>query len=83
MKLAMLILALCTLTLVACSTNTTTPADSGSSGGDAAVAVCEPGADQSCNDNPAFSSLHGRCLADRTCECAAGVEKNPDTGRCL
>ena len=48
-----------------------------------AVPVCMPGADQSCNDNPAVSSLHGKCLADSTCMCVSGFAKNPGTGRCL
>lgn len=46
-------------------------------------AVCEFGADQTCNDNPIISSLHGRCLPDGTCECLGAFAKNPETGRCL
>jgi hypothetical protein len=72
--------------LLACadSTKPAEPNDSGTSGGDgASEMVCEPGADQSCNDNPAISSLHGRCLPNGTCECQGGIEKNPETGRCL
>jgi len=38
--------------------------------------------DQTCNDNPEISSLHGACLPDGTCECKAEFEKNPATGRC-
>jgi hypothetical protein len=44
---------------------------------------CTVGADQSCNDNPALSSLHGRCQADGTCVCNGGFAMNPATGRCL
>lgn len=54
------------------------PADGGMS-----IAVCMPGADQTCNDNPAISSLHGRCLADGTCSCTPGFSKSPTSGRCL
>ena len=72
------------LCLLACtdSTQVTEPTDSSSSGGDGASAVCEPGADQTCNDDPAISSLHGRCLPNGTCECVDGIEKNAETGRC-
>lgn len=45
--------------------------------------ACQPGMDQSCNDNPVISSVHGTCEADGTCSCNAGFPKNPDTGRCL
>ncbi len=45
--------------------------------------ACQPGMDQSCNDSPVVSSLHGKCEADGTCTCNAGFAKNPDTGRCL
>lgn len=78
---------LLSLALLACadSTEVSEPSDSSTSGGDGALParVCEPGADQTCNDDPAISSLHGLCLPDGTCECAQGVGKNPDTGRCL
>jgi hypothetical protein len=72
------------LLLAACSDAKpeNTPTDSGTSGSDAAQPVCEPGADQTCNDNPAISSLHGTCLPNGTCECAEGIEKNAATGRC-
>jgi hypothetical protein len=53
------------------------PADGGMS-----LAACTPGADQTCNDNPAISSLHGRCRHDGTCVCSAGFEQNPLSGRC-
>lgn len=70
--------------LLACADSAEHPesVESGTSGDDAAM-VCEPGADQTCNDDPAISSLHGRCLPDGSCECTAGIEKNPATGRCL
>jgi hypothetical protein len=45
--------------------------------------ACQPGMDQSCNDNPLISSIHGKCEADGTCTCISGFAKNPDTGRCL
>ncbi|MCU0665068.1 MAG: hypothetical protein MUC50_22435 [Myxococcota bacterium] len=45
--------------------------------------VCEPGADQTCNDNPIISSLHGICEDDGPCTCTNGFEKNQETGRCL
>jgi len=44
--------------------------------------ACEPGVDQTCNDNPAISSLHGTCQDDGTCLCNSGFTPNPDTGRC-
>lgn len=47
-----------------------------------AAAVCTVGQDQTCNDNPALSSLHGSCQADQTCKCQAGFELNPETGKC-
>lgn len=47
-----------------------------------ARAVCTPGMDQSCNDNPALSSLHGHCDADRTCTCRPPFVVNPATGLC-
>jgi len=45
--------------------------------------VCTPGMDQTCNDSPIISSLHGTCNSDGTCTCDRGWEKNPLTGRCL
>lgn len=70
------------LLLIACSSSPehAEPGDS-ATGGDAAP-VCEVGADQSCNDDPAISSLHGTCQRDGTCQCLPGIEKNPATGRC-
>jgi hypothetical protein len=44
--------------------------------------ACEPGVDQTCNDNPLISSLHGTCQDDGTCLCNSGFTPNPDTGRC-
>ncbi|MBT3217505.1 MAG: hypothetical protein HN348_00300 [Proteobacteria bacterium] len=44
---------------------------------------CTYGADQTCNDNLAISSLHGTCNEDGTCTCADGFDKNPQTGLCL
>jgi hypothetical protein len=51
-------------------------------GPDAATPVCAVGFDQTCNEDPAISSLAGRCLSDGTCSCSAGVV-SPFTGRCL
>ena len=45
--------------------------------------ACQVGMDQSCNDNPSISSLHGECQADGTCTCKNPFQKNPATGRCL
>jgi len=42
---------------------------------------CTFGRDQTCNEDPAVSSLRGTCLADGTCKCVAGT--SPYTGRCL
>jgi hypothetical protein len=56
--------------------------ESGATTGEEA-SVCEPGADQTCNDNAAISSLHGACQPNRTCLCNPGIDKNPATGRCL
>jgi len=54
----------------------------GTAGAGGAAAVCTPGADQSCNDNPAWSSIHGHCTDAGACACSdAGT--NPDSGRCL
>jgi hypothetical protein len=44
--------------------------------------VCTYGMDQTCNDNPLISSLHGYCQPDGTCICKDGYEKNPSTGMC-
>jgi hypothetical protein len=64
---------------------TTGSAGTGGSGGAAGgsgAPVCTVGADQSCNDNPALSSLHGHCTDAGVCACSdAGT--NPDSGRCL
>lgn len=45
--------------------------------------VCTFGMDQTCNDNPIVSSLHGKCNEDGTCTCYEGFEKNQQTGRCM
>ncbi len=44
--------------------------------------VCTPGQDQTCNDDPLLSSLHGYCQPDGSCLCTAGYDKNPATGKC-
>jgi hypothetical protein len=45
--------------------------------------ACTPGANQTCNDDPRLSSLHGTCTAAGRCVCGANYELNPMTGRCL
>jgi hypothetical protein len=58
-------------------------ADAGDAGAATdAPAVCTPGQDQTCNDNPAISSIHGKCLPDGTCSCSVGPGLNPATGKC-
>jgi hypothetical protein len=46
------------------------------------MAVCMPGADQTCNDDLKVSALLGKCRADLTCDCGVHAT-NPMTGRCL
>jgi hypothetical protein len=50
---------------------------------DASTRVCTPGADQTCNDNPAVSSIHGTCTDAGTCICNVGAGHNPESGKCL
>jgi hypothetical protein len=50
--------------------------------------ACTYGQDQTCNDNPAISALHGHCVkgmgpTGTWCECNSGFAQNPQTGRCL
>jgi hypothetical protein len=45
--------------------------------------VCTYGMDQTCNDDPAISSLHGRCQSNGACRCTPEYEINPTTGKCL
>lgn len=45
--------------------------------------ACTPGSDQTCNDDPAISSLHGACDSEGICTCKTGFAKNTKTGRCL
>lgn len=44
--------------------------------------VCQPGQNQSCNDNPTVSSYRGACGPDSRCICYPGVAKNAATGKC-
>jgi hypothetical protein len=44
--------------------------------------VCTPGLIGSCNDDMALSLSLGTCSALSQCECVAGAEVNPATGRC-
>jgi len=46
-------------------------------------AACTFGQDQTCNDNPATSSLHGACDSSGRCGCIPPSVLNDDTGRCL
>lgn len=55
---------------------------SGEGGGTGSGPVCTAGADQTCNDNPAASSIWGHCEADGTCTCNPAYVINPETGRC-
>jgi Kazal-type serine protease inhibitor domain. len=43
--------------------------------------TCTVGADQTCNDNLAISSIRGRCVADGRCVCAPGALLA--SGKCL
>jgi hypothetical protein len=45
--------------------------------------ACTVGMNQTCNDNPVISSIHGTCQADGSCTCTGTWAKNPETGRCL
>jgi hypothetical protein len=44
--------------------------------------VCTPGRDQTCNDNPMFSSIHGHCTEAARCVCTPPFVIIPATGRC-
>lgn len=50
---------------------------------DKTACVCTFSKDQTCNDSPMVSSLHGRCQTDGTCRCRPGFEKNAATGKCM
>jgi hypothetical protein len=45
--------------------------------------TCTVGMDQTCNDNPIISSIHGNCQPDGSCKCIGTWAQNPVTGRCL
>ena len=47
-----------------------------------AAPICTPGQDQTCNDNPILSSLHGHCTDERTCVCKNDAAPNTTSGRC-
>ncbi|HLM74993.1 MAG TPA: hypothetical protein VK459_19925 [Polyangiaceae bacterium] len=72
------------LVTAGCASSSSTSSDTATSASSSAApaSVCTPGMDQTCNDDPAISSLHGTCLADGTCECKDPFEKNEATGRC-
>jgi hypothetical protein len=55
------------------------PAPSGSA---LSATACTPGADQTCNDNPLISKIHGTCQMDGQCSCHPGFSINPATGKC-
>jgi hypothetical protein len=55
---------------------------SASDGGNDSSTRCTPGADQTCNDNPAVSALWGHCEATGVCTCNFGTTVSPTTGRC-
>ena len=44
---------------------------------------CAPGIDQTCNDDPRISSLHGTCTPAGKCVCMGTFALNPTTGRCF
>ncbi|MEO8878635.1 MAG: hypothetical protein ABI461_23800 [Polyangiaceae bacterium] len=46
-----------------------------------AARTCTVGQDQTCNENPAMSSLHGKCSTAGTCECITPFTK-ASSGRC-
>lgn len=51
--------------------------------GECQTEVCTPGLNQTCNDNPIISSIHGTCDQDGTCWCNTGFTINAQTGKCL
>jgi hypothetical protein len=57
------------------------PCGTGDGVGCCLIAVCTPGMDQTCNADPAMSSLAGTCNDDGTCTCNAGFTKNAE-GKC-
>lgn len=44
--------------------------------------VCTIGADQTCNDNPSISSLHGHCTPGGSCSCGLSYPLVVATGKC-
>ena len=49
---------------------------------DGGSAVCVPGADQTCNDDPPVSAFEGHCEATGACTCNPDYWPNPLSGRC-
>ena len=49
---------------------------------DARGSACTPGANQSCNDNPAISSIRGTCTDAGTCICNNDASPVASSGRC-
>jgi hypothetical protein len=79
--------ALAVLALVSCSSEKERPKKDGFTFAPASAfpkpdRVCEFGADRTCNDDPAISSIHGTCNQDGTCTCRPGFERRADTGKC-
>jgi NAD-dependent dihydropyrimidine dehydrogenase PreA subunit len=79
MRAAML--AFACASLLGCSGGGSGDHDSDASTSMPPAKVCTFGADQTCNDNPLISSLHGTCQADGTCVCQLGFAKTV-SGRC-
>lgn len=46
------------------------------------ASTCTVGRDQTCNDSPIISSIHGRCVADGRCLCTTHL-LSPTSGKCL
>lgn len=61
--------------------NLTTGKCAKSTGG--ADAVCQSGADQSCNGNAEVSSYQGMCLSDGNCWCIENSKRDLATGKCV
>jgi len=80
--LALLVLAACADKPTASSQTAQAVASTATPPAAPAPKVCTPGADHTCNDNPAMSSEHGVCNPDGTCTCGPRYERNPQTGLC-
>lgn len=74
------------VTLAACSSQSTPPAEPASEPAPAEAppapaagkrAPCTFGADQTCNEDPKVSSLWGKCTEQGVCVCNEGFELSP------